>query len=80
MASTPALIGPKSCEATSPDRCLALPTRMAGDTPSLDFILSPKSILRLREINEHPFSTVTRDPGIAFARMREYIYICTDNL
>lgn len=54
---------------------LALPTRMAGDTPSLDFILSPKSILRLREINEHPFSTVTRDPGIALARMREYIYM-----
>lgn len=56
MASTPALIGPKSCEGASPDRCLALPTRTAGDTPSFDFILSLKSILRLHEINEYPFS------------------------
>jgi len=56
MASTPALIGPKSCEGASPDRCLALSMQTVRNTPSLDFILSLKSILRLHEINEHPFS------------------------
>jgi len=72
MASTPALIGPKSCEGASPFRALREQRRVEegggeGGTPSLDFISSLKSTLRLREINEHPFSTITRDPGIAHA-------------
>lgn len=78
MVSTPALIGPKSRDGASLDRCCALRTRAAEDTPSLDLILSLKSILRLREINEHPSLTITRDPGIVHARTRMYVY--TDNL
>lgn len=80
MASTPALIGPKSCEAVSP-ASLPRPSDandMAGDTPSLDFISSPKSILRLREINEHPFFdgySWSCDRARPHARIYIYIYV-----
>lgn len=81
MASTSALIGPKSCEAASP-ASLPRPSDangMTGDTPSLDFISSSKSILRLREINEYPFFD-----GYSWscdrALLHAGIYICKNNL
>lgn len=62
MASTPALIGPKSCVEAS--RLIDAPSLSdASDRPippSLDFIASRKPTLRLREINERPLSTITR--------------------
>jgi hypothetical protein len=78
MASTPALIGPKSCEGASPFRRALREQRRVGREEGREYTLArfylvvQFSILRLREINEHPFS---RRLLVILALRTPYVYM-----